>query len=66
MAASKSQIKASTEYNRRQDNIMLRPTKEHGAKIRAAAAAAEMPLQRYILAAVDEKMERESAEKDGQ
>ena len=40
---------ANTAYNRRQDNIMIRPSKEDGAKIRACAAAAGKSVQRYIL-----------------
>ena len=36
---------------------MVRPTKEEGAKIRAAAKAAEMSVQGYILQAVREYME---------
>lgn len=41
------------------DNIMVRPPKEEGQQIRAAAAAAGKSLQGYILEAVREKMERE-------
>lgn len=41
------------------DNIMVRPTKDEGAEIRAAAAAAEQSLQGYILQAIRERMERE-------
>lgn len=40
------------------DAIMLRPKKEDGHRIRAAAQAAGVPLQRYILQAVEEKIER--------
>lgn len=46
---SAAKIRASTEYNKRQDNIMLRPNKNDGAKIREAAAAAGKPVQRFIL-----------------
>jgi len=38
---------------------MLRPAKEAGQEIRAAAAAAGQSLQGYILQAVRERMERE-------
>ena len=41
------------------DAIMLRPPKEEGAAIRAAAAAAGKSTQRYILETVKERMERE-------
>lgn len=56
-----AQKRASTNYNRRQDNIMVRPSKEGGAIIRAAAAAAGKSVQGYVLEAVREKMERERA-----
>lgn len=46
---SAAKIRANTEYNKRQDNIMLRPKKDDGAKIREAAAAAGKPVQRFIL-----------------
>lgn len=57
-----AQKRASTNYNRKQDNIMIRPTKEEGATIRAAAATAGKSTQGYVLEAVREKMERERAE----
>lgn len=60
--STEAQKRASAEYNRRQDNIMVRPSKEKGAEIRAAAAAAGQSVQRYILDAVDQRMEREKAE----
>ena len=44
-----AQKRASAAYNRRQDNIMIRPSKAEGARIRAAAAAAGMSVQAYIL-----------------
>lgn len=40
-------------------NIMVRPSKEDGAAIRAAAAAAGQSVQAYVLQAVSERMERE-------
>lgn len=46
---SAAKIRANTEYNKRQDNIMLRPKKDDGAKIRQAAADAGKPVQRFIL-----------------
>lgn len=42
------------------DAIMIRPKKETGQRIRAAAEEAGLPLQRYILQAVNEKMERDA------
>lgn len=49
MATKETHSKASIAYNKRQDNIMIRPTKEIGAKIREAAAAQSMSVQGYIL-----------------
>lgn len=49
MPLSESQIKARVNYNRRQDNIMIRPSKDEGARIRQAAADAGMSVQAYIL-----------------
>lgn len=57
--ASKAQIAANIKYNRSMDSITIRPSKETGQAIRAAAAAAGIPLQRYILQAVHETMERD-------
>ncbi len=39
---------------------MLRPSKEDGAKIRAAAADAGKSVQRYILDIVKERIERDA------
>lgn len=44
---------------------MVRPSKEEGAAIRAAAVAAGKSVQGYVLEAVREKMERERAGDDG-
>lgn len=49
MATKEAHTKASVEYNRRQDNIMIRPPKEMGTKIREAAAAENMSVQGFIL-----------------
>ena len=57
--STEAQKRASTNYNRRQDNIMIRPNKEEGAAIRAAAAAAGMSVQAYVLRAVRVWMEHE-------
>lgn len=59
MATSEAQKRANIAYNRRQDSITIRPPKDEGAEIRAAAAASGLSLQRYILRAVHEYMERE-------
>ncbi len=54
-----AQKRASTNYNKRQDNIMIRPSKEHGSTIRAAAAAAGQSVQAYVLQAVQERLNKE-------
>lgn len=58
--STEAQKRASTNYNRKQDSITIRPSKEVGAAIRAAAAASGKPLQVYILQAVYAWMEQES------
>ena len=40
---------ATIRYNRSRDNIMIRPSREEGAEIRQAAAAAGKSVQAYIL-----------------
>ena len=47
--ATEAQRRASINYNKRQDNIMIRPNKAEGARIRAAAADAGMSVQAFIL-----------------
>lgn len=56
---SKAQIAANIKYNRSMDSITIRPKKEIGQAIRAAAEASGMPLQRYIIQAVQDRMEKE-------
>lgn len=56
---SEAQSRASTNYNRKQDNIMIRPDKETGAQIRAAAAMAGKSVQRYILDILENHIEKE-------
>lgn len=46
---TEAEKKAVREYQRRQDNIMIRPSKEEGAKIRQAAADAGKSVQAFIL-----------------
>lgn len=59
--ATDAQRRAVSAYNKRQDSIKLRPSKEDGAAIRAAAAAAGQSVQRYILDAVAARMAAEQA-----
>ena len=63
--ATKAQIRANVAYNRRQDSITIRPSKEDGAEVRAAAVSAGQSLQGYIMQAVRERMEREKRDKIG-
>lgn len=59
MPVSEARKRANVEYNRRQDSITMRPKKQQGAAIRAAAAASGQSLQGYILQAVRTRMEQE-------
>lgn len=57
--------RATVKYNReRVDQIMVKPDKDTGARIRAAAAAAGQPLQRYILQAVLDRMAADERGRD--
>ena len=59
MSVSKAHSRASTKWNGSRDNIMIRPTKDEGACIRAAAEAVGQSLQEYILQAVRSRMASE-------
>lgn len=52
MPVSDAHKRASKKWNDSRDNIMIRPDKETGAAIRAAAAAAGQSVQQFILTAV--------------
>lgn len=54
MASNQEAVK---KYQAGRDAIMLRPAKEMGAEIRAAAAKAGQSVQAYILQAVRERMD---------
>ena len=56
MSTSEAQKKAAVKWNKSRDNIMIRPDKETGAAIRAAAAEAGQSNQQYILQATAERM----------
>lgn len=60
MPVSETKRRNNDKYNATCDNIMVRPKKEIGAAIRAAAADSGQSLQGYILQAVRERMEREA------
>lgn len=56
---SETKRKNNDKYNAKCDFIAIKPLKERGQEIRAAAAAAGQSLQGYILQACRERMERE-------
>lgn len=59
MSISEAQKRAAIAYNRRQDSITIRPSKDKGGAVRAAAAAAGQPVQVYIMQACFERMQRD-------
>ena len=59
MAVSDAHKKASLKYNRSKDSITIRPEKETGAAIRAAAAMSGKSLQNFILDALRAYMEKQ-------
>ena len=59
MASTEAQKRAVKKAQSKCDAIMLRPPKEVGAAIRAAAAAAGQSNQQYILQATRERMEQD-------
>lgn len=56
MPSTEAEKRASVKYYKSRDNIMIRPDKETGAAIRAAAAEAGQSNQQYILQATLERM----------
>lgn len=61
MPISENKKASNARYTEKCDYINVRPLKEQGQRIRAAAAAGQS-LQGYILQAVEERMEREAQE----
>lgn len=59
MSMSDAKRAANAAYQRRQDALTVRPSKDTGAQIRAAAAAAGQSAQAYILQACAERMQRD-------
>ena len=53
MAPSDAQKRAAAKWKANRDSITIRPDKETGSTIRAAAAAAGLSVQQFILKAVD-------------
>lgn len=56
--STEAEKKAVREYQRKRDNIMIRPDKDEGARIRQAAADAGKSVQRYILDVLAQHMEK--------
>lgn len=65
MPVSASKRRSNDKHNAKCDQILLRPIKEQGEAIRAAAAAAGQSLQGYILQACLERMERDKTGTSG-
>lgn len=63
MPVSESQKRARDKWNASRDNMLIRPDVETGARIRAAAEAAGLSLQQYLLLAAEEKMQKEDIER---
>lgn len=59
MPCTEAQKRGNAAYNRRQDNIMIRPSKDKGGAIRTAAAAAGQSVQAYVIQACFERMQRD-------
>ena len=58
MAVSDAHKRASAKWNASRDNIMIRPEKEEGQKIRDAAARAGQSVQTFILNAVRREIDQ--------
>jgi predicted DNA binding CopG/RHH family protein len=56
---SQARKAANARYIAKLDQIKIQPVKAEGEAIRAAASAAGMSLQAYILEAIRDKMKRE-------
>ena len=59
MAVSEAKRITDARHQAKLDQIMVRPYKEEGQAIRDAAASAGVYVQRYILQAVRDRMDRE-------
>lgn len=54
--STEAEKRAVLNYQRKRDNIMIRPDKDEGQQIREAAAAAGQSVQQFILSAVRMRM----------
>jgi uncharacterized protein (DUF1778 family) len=61
MGISENKAASNARYAAKLDQLRIQPTKEKGAEIRAAAAAAGQSVQAYVLQAVHDRMEKEKA-----
>ena len=59
MSLSEAKRASNRKSDMKYQQILLKPYKEEGQLIREFAAAAEQSVQRYILDAVRERMDRE-------
>lgn len=50
---SKAQSEANVRYNRKMDSITIRPNRETGSKIRAAAAERGISVTEFILKSIE-------------
>ncbi len=64
MPMSEAKRQANAAYQKRQDALTVRPSKEEGARIRAAAAAAGMSVQGYILSILRQHLPPETGVTD--
>lgn len=62
MAVSEAKRITDARHQAKLDQIMVRPYKWEGQAIRDAAASAGVSVQRYILDAVRERMERDKSQ----
>lgn len=60
MACTEARKRANAAWNRKQDNIMVRPSKAEGARIRSAAAQSGQSVQAYILETLRARMDADS------
>lgn len=59
-----SNIDAVKKYQEKRDAILLRPSKEDGARYRAAAKQTSMSLQAYVFLAIEEYMKNHPANQE--
>lgn len=59
MPVSAAKKRANAKWNASKDNIMIRPRKDEGARIRKAAADAGKSVQAFILDVLRERIEGE-------